>query len=68
MDREGGFGVKGGFDGGVCMEVGKGEGLFWVREMGWMMGGFVVFGGLMNGGWIVLYEGGGDYGDEEEVW
>ncbi|MDG4730083.1 AMP-binding protein [Bacillus pumilus] len=63
-----GFPVKAAFDAGLCMDVAKGNRLFWLTDMGWMMGPFLVFGGLINGAAIVLYDGAPDYPDEQHLW
>ncbi|MFX0110941.1 AMP-binding protein [Bacillus pumilus] len=63
-----GFPVKAAFDAGLCMDVAKGDRLFWLTDMGWMMGPFLVFGGLINGAAIVLYDGAPDYPDEQHPW
>lgn len=63
-----GFPIKAAFDAGLCMDVAKGDRLFWLTDMGWMMGPFLVFGGLINGAAIVLYDGAPDYPDEQQLW
>ncbi|WP_034322712.1 AMP-binding protein [Bacillus zhangzhouensis] len=63
-----GFPVKAAFDAGLCMDVKIGDRLFWLTDMGWMMGPFLVFGGLINGAAIVLYDGAPDYPDEQHLW
>ncbi|MES1035733.1 AMP-binding protein [Bacillus pumilus] len=63
-----GFPVKAAFDAGLCMDVAKGDRLFWLTDMGWMMGPFLVFGGLINGAAIVLYDGAPDYPDDQHLW
>lgn len=63
-----GFPVKAAFDAGLCMDVSKGDRLFWLTDMGWMMGPFLVFGGLINGASIVLYDGAPDYPNEQHLW
>ncbi|WP_026695770.1 AMP-binding protein [Peribacillus kribbensis] len=63
-----GFPIKSAFDAGICMDVSKGDTLFWVTDMGWMMGPFLVFGGLVNGSSIVLFEGTPDFPDPGRLW
>lgn len=63
-----GFPVKAAFDAGLCMDVATGDRLFWLTDMGWMMGPFLVFGGLINGAAIVLYDGAPDYPNEQQLW
>ncbi len=42
--------------------------LFWLTDMGWMMGPWVVFGVLLNGATMVFYDGGPDYPDVDRIW
>ncbi|SET37700.1 acetyl-CoA synthetase [Salinibacillus kushneri] len=63
-----GFPIKAGFDAGICMDVQPEDTLFWHTDMGWMMGPFLVFGGLMNGSRIVLFEGTPDYPKPDRIW
>jgi acetyl-CoA synthetase len=42
--------------------------LCWVTDMGWMMGPWMVFGALLLGGSIVLYEGTPDYPNYDRLW
>lgn len=42
--------------------------LYWVTDMGWIMGQWQTVGGLANGGTIVLYEGAPNYPDPDRVW
>ncbi|MRG85265.1 AMP-binding protein [Salinibacillus xinjiangensis] len=63
-----GFPIKSAFDAGICMDVQQEDTLFWYTDMGWMMGPFLVFGGLMNGARIVLFEGTPDYPEPDRIW
>ncbi|WP_409293161.1 AMP-binding protein [Peribacillus sp. SCS-37] len=63
-----GFPIKAAFDAGLCMDVNKGDTLFWVTDMGWMMGPFLVFGGLVNGAAIVMFEGTPDFPNPGRIW
>ncbi|AKG04846.1 AMP-dependent synthetase [Salimicrobium jeotgali] len=63
-----GFPVKSAFDAGMCMDVGKDDTLFWFTDMGWMMGPFLVYGGLVNGASIVMFEGTPDYPEPDRLW
>ncbi|MGE6632270.1 AMP-binding protein [Bacillus sp. NPDC077027] len=63
-----GFPIKAAFDAGLCMDVKQGDRLFWLTDMGWMMGPFLVFGGLINGATIVLYDGAPDYPSKNRIW
>ncbi|MFS0782019.1 AMP-binding protein [Bacillus sp. 1P06AnD] len=63
-----GFPVKAALDAALCMDVTKGDTLFWYSDMGWMMGPFMVFGGLVNGAAILLFEGVPDYPSHDRLW
>lgn len=63
-----GFPIKAAFDAGVVMDVKQGDTLFWYTDMGWMMGPFLIFGGLLNGASILLFEGTPDYPNPDRIW
>ena len=56
-----GFPIKAAFDAGICMDVTEKDTFFWYSDIGWMMGPFLIFGGLINGANIVLFDGVPDY-------
>ncbi|WP_079530025.1 AMP-binding protein [Halobacillus hunanensis] len=63
-----GFPIKSAFDAGLCMDVTSEDTFFWYTDMGWMMGPFLVYGGLMNGASIVMFEGTPDYPQPDRLW
>ncbi|WP_227937884.1 AMP-binding protein [Alkalihalobacillus deserti] len=63
-----GFPIKAAFDAGIGMDVKHEDILFWYTDMGWMMGPFLVYGGLINGATIVLYEGSPDFPSPNRIW
>lgn len=63
-----GFPIKSSFDAGLGMDVKQGDTLFWFTDMGWMMGPFLVYGGLINGATIFLYEGTPDFPEPDRLW
>ncbi len=63
-----GFPVKSAFDAGVMMDVTEQDNLFWYTDMGWMMGPFLVYGGLMNGSTITIFEGTPTYPEPSRIW
>ncbi|UOR12582.1 AMP-binding protein [Halobacillus amylolyticus] len=63
-----GFPIKSAFDAGLCMDVTSDDTIFWFTDMGWMMGPFLVYGGLMNGAAIVMFEGTPDYPQPDRLW
>ncbi|WLR53227.1 AMP-binding protein [Bacillus tianshenii] len=63
-----GFPIKSAFDAGIAMDVKQKDCLFWYTDMGWMMGPFLMFGGLVNGASILLFEGTPDYPNPDRIW
>mgnify|MGYP001268900941 CR=1 FL=1 len=63
-----GFPVKSAFDAGVIMDVKQQDNLFWYTDMGWMMGPFMVYGGLLNGSAITVFEGTPTYPKPNRIW
>jgi acetyl-CoA synthetase len=63
-----GFPIKAAFDAGVGMDVKPGDTIFWYTDMGWMMGPFLIFGGLINGATILMYDGVPDFPDPGRIW
>ncbi|MFG6114969.1 AMP-binding protein [Halobacillus sp. MO56] len=68
LHTHGGFPIKAAFDAGICMDVTQNDNLFWYTDMGWMMGPFLVYGGLVNGASIVMFEGTPDYPEPDRLW
>ncbi len=64
----GGFPVKAAQDLAHCMDVQDSDVVFWFTDIGWMMGPWLIAGGLMLGATIVLYDGTPDFPDESRVW
>ncbi|SDZ36681.1 AMP-binding protein [Thermoactinomyces sp. DSM 45892] len=63
-----GFPIKAAFDEGYCMDVRTEDVICWVTDMGWMMGPWKVFGTLLNGATIVLFDGTPDYPNPGRLW
>ena len=42
--------------------------LFWVTDLGWIMGPWEIVGALANGGTVVLFEGAPDYPGPDRLW
>jgi acetyl-CoA synthetase len=63
-----GFPLKAAFDAGFGMDLKEKDVLFWITDMGWMMGPFLIFGALINGATAVLYEGSVDYPNYDRLW
>lgn len=64
----GGFPVKAVFDAAYGMDVGPGDILFWVTDMGWMMGPWMVFGALLSGSTMLVFEGTPDHPGPDRLW
>lgn len=63
-----GFPIKAAQDMIHCMDLKQGEVMYWMTDMGWMMGPWLVFGTLLAGATMVLYDGAPDYPDAGRVW
>ncbi|NBC16748.1 MAG: AMP-binding protein [Bacteroidetes bacterium] len=63
-----GFPVKGAQDMYHSMDLKPGEVMYWMTDMGWMMGPWLVFGTLCLGATMVFYDGAPDYPDVDRVW
>jgi len=68
MHVHGGFPVKAAQDMAHCFDVQEGDVVFWYTDIGWMMGPWLIAGGLILGATIVLYDGTPDFPDESRVW
>ncbi|MEA2661292.1 MAG: acetyl-CoA synthetase [Chloroflexota bacterium] len=64
----GGFPVKAAQDMAHCFDVQDADVVFWFTDIGWMMGPWLIAGGLMLGATIVLYDGTPDFPDESRIW
>ncbi len=64
----GGFPVKAAQDMAHCFDVHERDVVFWFTDIGWMMGPWLIAGGLMLGATIVLYDGTPDFPDPSRVW
>lgn len=63
-----GFPIKAAQDLAFCFDLQDGETLFWLTDLGWMMGPWAIAGGLVAGATIVLFEGTPDYPDPDRLW
>ncbi len=63
-----GFPLKAAFDAGFGMNVKQGDRVLWITDMGWMMGPFLLFGSLLNGATMVIYEGVPDFPEPDRLW
>src|SRR5437773_3543451 len=63
-----GFPVKAAQDILLGCDLHRDETLYWVADMGWMMGPWLVFGTLLLGATMVLYDGAPDYPGPDRLW
>ncbi len=63
-----GFPLKAAQDMAFHTDLHKDEVLYWMSDMGWMMGPWLVFGALVLGGTFLIYDGAPDYPDPGRLW
>ncbi len=63
-----GFPIKAAQDMAFGTDVGKGTRISWVTDIGWMMGPWLIYGALINGATMVLYDGSPDYPRSDRMW
>ena len=63
-----GFPLKAAQDLAHGFDMGAGDTLFWFTDIGWMMGPWLIFGSLLLGGTMVLYEGTPDTPAPDRLW
>lgn len=63
-----GFPIKGAQDMFHAMDLKPGETMYWMSDMGWMMGPWLVFGTMAIGATMVFADGAPDYPDAGRLW
>jgi acetyl-CoA synthetase len=63
-----GFLLKTAHDFGYCHDVGEGDRLFWLTDLGWLMGPMVITAALAHGATAVLFEGVPDHPAPDRLW
>ena len=63
-----GFPIKSALDMAFGTDVGKGTRISWVTDLGWMMGPWLIYGALINGATMVLYDGSPDFPNPDRMW
>jgi acetyl-CoA synthetase len=63
-----GFPIKSAQDMSHGLDLHPDETLFWMTDMGWMMGPWEVFGTLLLGATMMLYDGAPDFSGPDRVW
>jgi acetyl-CoA synthetase len=65
---QGGFGMKNAHDWAYLFDMTPGSRMFWVTDLGWLMGPMLITGTLLIGGTVVLFEGTPDYPKPDRLW
>ena len=63
-----GFPVKAAQDMAFGTDVRPGHIIYWMTDMGWMMGPWLVFGALLLGATFFMYDGAHDYPSPDRLW
>jgi acetyl-CoA synthetase len=63
-----GFPIKAAQDMAMGLDLHDDEVLYWLTDMGWMMGPWLVFGTLLLGATMVIYDGAPDYPAPNRLW
>jgi len=63
-----GFPVKAAQDMAFGTDVRPGDVIYWMTDMGWMMGPWLVFGSLLLGATFLLYDGAPDFPGPDRLW
>jgi len=63
-----GFPVKGTQDMAFGTDVHPGDVIYWMTDMGWMMGPWLVFGALILGATLFIYDGAPDHPGPDRLW
>ena len=62
------FPIKAAQDMAFGTDVGKGTRISWYTDIGWMMGPWLIYGALINGATICIYDGAPDYPTPDRMW
>lgn len=63
-----GFPVKAAQDVAFGMDTHPEDTIYWMTDMGWMMGPWLVFGATLLGATFLIYDGAPDYPDVDRLW
>ncbi|HEX2980801.1 MAG TPA: AMP-binding protein [Anaerolineaceae bacterium] len=63
-----GFPIKAAQDMAFGTDVHPGDVVYWITDIGWMMGPWLIFGSLLLGASMFLYDGAADYPDPGRIW
>lgn len=63
-----GFPIKAAQDMAMGLDIHPSDTLYWITDMGWMMGPWLVFGTLILGATMLLYDGSADFPGPDRQW
>jgi acetyl-CoA synthetase len=63
-----GFAVKAASDVAFCFDIGAGDVATWITDPGWIMSPIIVYGGLLVGATVALYDGAVDHPGPDRLW
>lgn len=63
-----GFPIKATHDLAYCFDLQADDRLCWLTDLGWMMGPWIIAGGLMLNSTLMIYEGTPDYPEPDRLW
>ncbi|HKG24907.1 MAG TPA: acetate--CoA ligase [Thermomicrobiales bacterium] len=63
-----GFPIKAAHDLAYCFDLQGDDVLFWLTDLGWMMGPWAIGGGLMLGATLMIFEGTPDHPAPDRLW
>ncbi len=64
----GGWTVKVAEEGAFQTDISPGDRVFWLTDLGWIMGPWLLTAGLANGATLLLYDGAPDHPGPDRVW
>ena len=64
----GGFGVQVACEAAYALDLGPGDRISWITDLGWIMGSWTIIGALANGAAAVLLDGAPDVPDAGRPW
>ena len=62
------FPIKAAQDMAFGTDVGKGTCISWLTDIGWMMGPWLIYGALIRGATICIYDGAPDFPEADRMW
>ena len=62
------FPIKAAQDMAFGTDVGRGTRISWYTDIGWMMGPWLIYGALINGATICIYDGAPDHPTHDRMW